>query len=56
MISVCNDLLGVAKASHNGRTYRMVFNCLHPTLFETMTKAMAQAGHVCIWNRIFYNF
>ena len=46
MISVCRDLLGVAKAAHNGLTYRMVFDCLHPTLFEAMEKALATAGHV----------
>ena len=46
MISVCRDLLGVAKAAHNGRTYRMVFNSLHPVLFQAMDKAMKQAGQV----------
>merc|ERR1719329_1408886 len=46
MISVCRDLLGVAKAAHNGRTYRMVFDSLHPVLFQTMDKALSQAGHV----------
>ena len=46
MISVCRDLLGVARASHNGRTYRMVFKCVHPILFQTMIKALGQAGHV----------
>lgn len=46
MISTCRDLLGVAKASHNGRTYRMVFNSIHPILFRVMDKALAEAGHV----------
>ena len=46
MVAVCRDLLGVARASHNGRTYRMVFDALHPILFQAMDKALREAGHV----------
>lgn len=38
LIGVCRDLRGIASATHNNRTYGMLFDCLYPTAFPALVR------------------
>ena len=42
IVGICCNLRGVAAATHNTRTYTMLFDVLYPNVFPIFAKAIAQ--------------
>eukprot|EP00941_MAST-03F_sp_MAST-3F-sp1_P000272 g272.t1 len=45
LIGVCRDLRGVAEATHNNRTFEMLFDSLYPNVFPALIRAADVWAH-----------
>jgi len=46
VVGTCCDLRGIASATHNSRTYGMLFDSLYPVIFPTLVKAMERCWDI----------